>query len=170
MIVESLCLHDAYDSSQCLYYEKGKTYSIDTESEIAKMTIRPLSSGKLDPETGKIKPSNMYRKPLPVFQFDRVAPLGATGNGVPSDYTCKECGKDCKTFNGLGTHTRQNHPPQVFKDGTEEEEIQKRPDKRKTRTFTCKKCKETLPNLWALRVHNKTHEARFEAETATVPA
>lgn len=167
--VEAMCLHDAFDSSQCLYFERGRTYSIDTESEIARMTVRPLSSGKFDPKTGEIVQAKVARKPMPVFQFDRAAPLGSSGNGVPNDYTCKKCGKDCKSLNGLGTHNRQNHPPEVFKDGTEEEEIAQRPAGRKTRTFTCKTCGEVVPNLWGLRVHNKTHEEKVEAET-TVPA
>lgn len=171
-IVEAMCLHDAFDSAQCLYYERGRKYPIDTESEIAHMTVRPLSSGKVDRNTGEIIAVKVTRKPIPVFEFDRAAPLGSTGNGVPNDYTCKKCGKDCKSLNGLGTHNRQNHPQEVFKDGTEEEDIAPLPDarKKKGKTFTCKTCGEVFPNLWALRVHNKTHEAKVEAETDPVPA
>jgi hypothetical protein len=170
--IEAMCLHDAFDSTQCLYYERGRTYPIDTESEVANMTVRPLSSGKVDPKTGEIIAVKVARKPMPVFEFDRAAPLGSSGNGVPNDYTCKKCGKECKSLNGLGTHNRQNHPLEVFKDGTEEEEIRVIPDARKTKakTFTCKTCGEVLPNLWALRVHNKNHEEKVEAETDPVPA
>ena len=166
MIVEAICLHDAFDSSQCFYYERGKRYAIDTESEIASMTVRPLSSGRVDPKTGALVSVKSERKPLPVFEFDRAAPLGAAGNGIPSDYTCKKCGVDCKSLNGLGTHNRQKHPPEVFKDGTEEEQIQPRPDGRKTRTFKCNVCGEVLPNLWGLRVHNKTHKEDAVTEAA----
>ena len=74
-IVEALCLHDAFDSTQCFYYDQGKTYPIDTESEIAGMTVRPLSSGKVDPKTGEIVPAIVVRQPLPVFQFDRKTAL-----------------------------------------------------------------------------------------------
>jgi hypothetical protein len=167
-IIEAMCLHDAFDSSQCLYYERGRTYPIDTESEVANMTARPLSSGKVDPKTGEIIAVKVARKPIPCFEFDRAAPLGAVGNMVPSDYTCKKCGTDCKSLNGLGTHNRQNHPPEVFKDGTEEEQIAPRPDgrKKKNKTFTCKTCGEVLPNLWGLRVHNKIHEKAAVTEAA----
>ena len=164
--VEATCLHDAFDNAQCFYYERGKKYLIDTESEIASMTVRPLSSGKVDPKTGEIIAAKVDRKPLPIFEFDRAVPLGAYGSGIPNNYTCKQCGKDCKSLNGLGTHNRQFHPPEVFKDGTEDEELPQRPDGRKTRTFTCKTCNEVLPNLWELRVHKKTHVEGAVTEAA----
>lgn len=165
--VQAMCLHDAFDSTQCLYYERGRTYPIDTESEVANMTVRPLSSGKVDPKTGEIIAVKVARKPMPVFEFDRAAPLGATGNGFPSDYTCKKCGEDCKSLNGLGTHNRQNHPPEVFRDGTEEEQIAPRPDgRKKPKTFKCKHCGDPFPNLFKYREHLKTHKQDAVTEAA----
>jgi hypothetical protein len=70
MIVEALCLHDAYDSSACFYYEKGRKYQIDSDSELARMTTRPMTSTKVDQKTGEIVPVRPSRPAMPVFQFD----------------------------------------------------------------------------------------------------
>jgi hypothetical protein len=121
-IVEALCLHDAYDSTACFYYEKGRTYPIDTDSEVARLMTRPQSSGKVN-EKGEIVAAKLSRPSLPVFQFDRALPLGAVSNGKPSDYTCDECGKKCKSLNELGSHTRSKHPKQPLVDETEEEAV-----------------------------------------------
>jgi hypothetical protein len=157
MIVEALCLNDAWDSVRCFYYEKGRTYPIDTESEIARMTVRPMSSGKVDQKTGEIVAAKVSRPSLPVFQFDRAAPLGATGNGVPSDYTCDDCGKKCKSLNELGTHTRSKHPKQPLVDETEEEAV--------VRTVcTCKQCDphQTFNSRSELMKHRgEVHKANF---------
>lgn len=138
MVVQALCLHDAWDSASCLYYEKGRTYEIDTDSEIAKLTVRPLSSGKVDQKTGEIVAAKLTRAPQPVFQFDRAAPTTAVSGGVARDYTCDECGKKCKSLNELGTHTRSAHPPEPFADGTEDEDVEI------VQVFTCKQCE---PNI-----------------------
>lgn len=173
MIVEALCLQDAWDSAACRYYERGKTYSIDTESEVAHLTVRPLSSGKVDKTTGEIVPVKPTRSPLPVFQFDRAAPLGAFGSGIPNDYTCKKCGKRCKSFHELGTHSNKEHPERPFEDGTEEEEAVA------LAVHTCKVCDppQKFSSRSELMKHKgKAHGANFfkkkteiEAETA-VPA
>ena len=111
-IVEALCLNDAFDSATCWYYTKGQMYTIDTDSEIARMTVRPMSSGKMNKD-GEIVPAKLLRPPLPVFQFDHAVPL--TVSGKPNDYTCKKCGatKDPLgrpfTLNTLGTHANSVH-------------------------------------------------------------
>ena len=113
-IVEALCLNDAFDSTACWYYEKGRTYEIDTESEIAHMKVRPMSSGKMNKD-GEIVAATITRPSLPVFQFDRANPLGTAGASGLSDYTCKKCGANKDnlgrpfTLNSLGNHTRSAH-------------------------------------------------------------
>lgn len=174
-VVDALCLHDAFDSTRCFYYEQGKTYPIDTESDLARMTVRPLSSGRVDQKTGEVVPVKTRRVPLPVFQFDRAVPMGAYGSGKPYDYTCSQCGKKCKSLNELGNHVHSAHPKEEFQDGTEDEEAEvviERRGAKKGRTFTCRVCGEVLPNLYAIRVHNRdAHKpSEVEAETETVPA
>jgi hypothetical protein len=138
-IVQALCLNDAWDSQACFYYEKGRTYPIDTDTEFAHMMVRPMSSGKVDQKTGEIVAAKLTRTPLPVFQFDRAAPMGAVGDGRPSDYTCKKCGakKDPLgrpfTLNTLSTHTRTAHKEESAEDETEGEAVVRK-------ASTCKQC------------------------------
>jgi predicted RNA-binding Zn-ribbon protein involved in translation (DUF1610 family) len=98
-----------------------------------------------------------------------------------NDYTCKKCGetKDPTgrkfTLNTLGTHTRSAHkddPHPLAEPDNDEPIVLVDGRKKKGKTFTCKTCGEILPNLYAVRVHNRTHvqpENEIEAETA-VPA
>jgi hypothetical protein len=173
-IVEALCLHDAWDSGACFYYEKGRSYPIDTDSEIAHLTVRPLSSGKLDKD-GNIVAAKLTRQPMPVFQFDRAAPLGATGNGKPSDYTCDDCGRKFGSLNALGTHVRKEHPEEVFKDGTEDDEVEI------VRISTCKQCDPPVQftsRAEMMKHKGEVHGAQFfkkgfgktEVEAEVIPA
>lgn len=183
-IVEALCLNDAWDSVNCFYYEKGRTYSIDTDSEIARMVARPLLSGKMNKD-GEIVAAKIARPPLPCFQFDRAAPLGAVGNGKPSDYTCKKCGatKDPQgrpfTLNSLGTHTRSTHneaeavDDDAKGDASAEESVVRQ-------VSTCKQCDP--PQVFASRGEmmkhkGEVHGASFfkkvdkqEVEAEAIPA
>jgi hypothetical protein len=171
-IVQALCLNDAWDSAKCFYYEKGRTYPIDTDSELAHLTARPLSSGKVDQKTGEIVPVKPSRAPLPCFQFDRAAPLGAMGTGVPSDYTCDDCGKKCKSLNELGTHVHKAHPKRPLVDESEEEVVVQE-------LSTCKQCDP--PQVFnsrgeMMRHKGEVHGARFfqkgfgKVEAEAIPA
>ena len=60
MLVEAKCVADCWDSTACRYYEAGKVYSIDTESQIAKLTVARTLHGQ--------------GRPAFCFQFDRSQP------------------------------------------------------------------------------------------------
>jgi hypothetical protein len=122
-IVEAICLQDAFDSKNCLYFEKGHKYQIDTDSEVAKLTVRPLSSGKLDKD-GNIVAAPLTRKPMPVFQFDKSVVIDRTdvaeGHAVETSvkvtrgyqkkkgYTCSKCGETFKTRTKLAGHQKKH--------------------------------------------------------------
>lgn len=121
-IVEAICLQDAFDSKNCLYFEKGHKYQIDTDSEVAKLTVRPLSSGKLDKD-GNIVAVALTRQPMPVFQFDgsvAVRTEVAEGHAVETSvkvtrgyqkkkgYTCSKCGETFKNRTTLAGHQKKH--------------------------------------------------------------
>lgn len=181
-IIDALCLNDAWDSTACFYYEKGRTYQIDTDTDMAHMMVRPMSSGKMNKD-GEIVAAKLTRPPLPVFQFDRAAPLGSTGNGVPNDYTCKKCGatKDPYgrpfTLPSLGTHTHSvhNEAEVVESDDDSDEEVVV------VRIQTCKQCDppQKFDSRSALMKHKgDVHGASFfkkgfgkqEVEAEAIPA
>lgn len=139
MKVAAKCTLPAWDSKACVMLEPGKgplpggLYEIERDGDLA----------------------NMKAFGRNVFEFDRAVP------GSGHDYTCKECGEKCKSLNELGTHKRSRHPfqPIVSDEPIEDGPIllEKRGRAKKTE-FHCKTCNEVFPNLYAIRVHNKTHE------------
>jgi hypothetical protein len=146
MKVQAKCISLAWDSPKCFSFYPGETYEIEHDGTLAVMKI-----------------GNIY-----VFEFDRTM----TGTGVspaPGGFICKQCQKPFESLNDLGTHTRSVHKTEAVEEVVSDESvvIEKR-GKKKGKTFTCKTCGEVLPNLYAIRVHNKSH--RNTAETATVPA
>ena len=70
-IVLARCIHDSWDSTNCVFYHKGKDYEIDPEGPLAQLVIPN--------ETGRISRLKRY-----CFVFDRsVLPpkLNARGRG-----------------------------------------------------------------------------------------
>lgn len=174
MLVMAKCIAPAWDNRTTQAYVPGQVYEIDSESDLASLTVIPVAynaEGKAvryvrDGE-GKLKEIPIP-KPAYVFEFDR----NANPNDKPHDYTCKQCGKDCKTLNGLGSHTRSAHkddaePPEKPEDDEPKEAIVKDGrGKKKGKTFKCKRCPEALPNLYAYRMHLKTHEEAAVTQAA----
>jgi hypothetical protein len=143
MLVLAKCVRDSWNSTNCFYYRAGATYEIDHEGVEA-----------------ALKPNGRF-----AFEFDRTM----AGTGVyPAigGFRCKTCPLVFDTVNELGTHSRtcavkEHEEP-------EEEKVQvERRGRHTGRTFTCKQigCDYVAPNLYAMKVHKKTH-----AETVTVPA
>ena len=140
MKVKAKCLFPAWESNASIAFSPGEVYEIEHDGPLAQLRF-----------------GASY-----VFQFDRNSLSGEV-----HDYTCKKCGKKCKTLAELGVHSNAEHkndglltddePAVIVKDGR---------GRKKGRTFTCKQCGEVLPNLYATKVHKKTHQA----ETAAVSA
>lgn len=172
MLVMAKCTARAFDNATAREYLPGIEYEIDTESQLATLTVVPVAyddNGNAvrsfrDAE-GKLKTQRIPKPPY-VFEFNRAVPL------VDCDYACKKCGKTFDSLNALGTHTRTDHnAPMASEEPVSDEPlvVEKR-GRKKGRTFTCKICSEVLPNLYRLRVHNKSHEqsaVQQEAEVAT---
>lgn len=144
MLVKARCIMDAYDSPNGMPYKMGQTYEIDRNSPLAQLKTAPGPRGKY------------------VFEFDR----NANPDDKPHDYSCKKdgCGKKFKTLAALGAHSHQEHRGESAMESVNDEEIVVAKDlrgaHRKGKTFTCKTegCGVVLPNLYALKVHKKTHE------------
>jgi len=141
MKVLARCTSRAWDSDACVLFCPGEgphngLYEIERDGKLAS-----LKSGK------------DY-----VFDFDRNSPA------EKHDYSCKEtgCGATFKTLPELGRHANAVHRigtenRQVEEDGTPV--TLERRGRKKGRTYTCKVsgCGAILPNLYAVRVHKKTH-------------
>lgn len=155
MLVKAKCTARAWDSKTATAFYPGEVYEIEHDSNLATLKVGPHW----------------------VFEFDRTM-SGTGASPAIGGFVCKGCNKTFDTLNELGTHTREQHRNDFNsaitapeEDG-EDEPIPIREDgrKKKGRTFTCKTCGEILPNLYALRVHNKTHKTVEVAETKAVPA
>lgn len=149
MQVEAKCIMDSYDSPSCTLYKMGGTYLIERDGPLAALKT---SGGKM----GKY-----------VFEFDR----NAGPDDKPHDYTCKKegCGKKFKTLAALGTHTNSDHK-ESDRENSDDVVVAKdmRGKTRKNNGFRCKTdgCGQVLPNLYALKVHKKTHEEAAVAQAA----
>lgn len=147
MQVEAHCIMDAWDSILCVPYKKGFNYEIARDGQLAQLKT----------------PRGAY-----VFEFDR----NAGPDDKPHDYTCKKpgCGKKFKNLAALGTHTKQDHKDDMIVADSDEEIVVAKDGrgKKKGKTFTCKTegCGQILPNLYALKVHKKTHEKVAVEQTA----
>ena len=151
MLVKAKCTSRAWDSGAAVLCYPGEVYEIEHDGKLAALKI-----------------GNSW-----VFEFDRT--MAGTGVGpTVGGYICKECQATFKSVNELGTHTRQEHREKARTEVLDDDEpivIKKEKPWMKGRTFTCKTCAEVLPNLYALRVHNKSHQQQDEtAETLAVPA
>ena len=120
MLVMAKCMADAWDSTRCVQYIAGQVYEIETQSDVAFLTVSRSGTTRTEKD-GMLTTVKPQRAPRRVFEFDRAAPLGAVGDGRPSDYTCDECGQKFGSLNALGTHVHKEHPVETFKDGTEDD-------------------------------------------------
>jgi hypothetical protein len=109
MIVQAKCVADAFDNTASKLYEAGKTYQIDTESDVARLAVLPLKKGR------PIKPC---------FQFDKSVVIDHTnvadGHAVETSakvkrgyqkrkgYTCSKCGEIFKTRTKLAGHQKKH--------------------------------------------------------------
>ena len=147
MLVKARCTARCWDSGAAVLCYPGEEYRIEHDGKLA-----------------SLKNGTSW-----AFEFDRTM----TGTGsipAPGGWTCKECQQPFKSLNALGTHTREKHPPKYIEGEEVDGPILLRKPGKKGRTFTCKSCAEVLPNLYALRVHKKSHEQVETAETVAVPA
>ena len=173
MLVMSKCITAAFDNDTGKSYLPVVEYEIDTNSKLASLTTVPVAyddNGNAvryfrDSE-GQLK-SQRISKPPYVFEFDRALP------GQKIDYTCEQCGEKCKSLNALGTHVHSRHNAPTASEDTEDDTpvVRDGRGRKKGRTFNCKfeGCTQVLPNLYALKVHNKAHRQAEEkqAEAAT---
>jgi hypothetical protein len=146
MQVAAKCVVKTWESKHAFMFDPGAgplpggLYEIDRDG--------PLAS---------LKSAGRY-----VFDFDR----NAGPDDKPHDYSCKRegCGKKFKTLSDLGTHTREFHKDVPRGTSEPDEEVVVAVDgrgKKKGKTFSCKTpgCGVTgIPNLYALKLHKKTHE------------
>jgi len=149
MKVEAKCIARAWDSQACVLFYPGEVSTIEHDGHLAELKVGDKF----------------------VFEFDRT--MSGTGcSPAIGGFVCRVCKRSFDTLNLLGTHTRSAHndTPLVNRPAdVDDEKIQlDGRGKKKNKTFTCKDCGETVPNLYALRVHKKGH--RQAAETTPVPA
>lgn len=178
MKVQARCTAKCWDSGgEALGFPSmltpGEFYDIPPDGQLARLTVTAVAyddNGKsirwYRTPQGELK-SMPVPKPPYVFEFDRNITRTNEGAVVEKDYSCKKCGVEFSSLAALGRHANAFHKNDDLI--PDDEPVVKRPDgRKKPRTFTCKTCGEVIPNLYALRVHNKTHENT--AETSAVPA
>lgn len=154
MPVRATCTFQAWDSPTATGFVPGQIVEFERDSPIG---IRLAS----------MKFGGRY-----VFEFDRNETRTNQGVTVEKDYSCKECGKKCKTLSELGRHTNAEHRGRVA-DKVESEDVE---IQRETKPVRCKPCDLSFPTRAELMAHKREAHGqagfpkRNIAETVPVPA